>query len=66
MHSDQFTATGPSNTGAGFPRAAFSTTGGPDTGEYGVNVKGGKCGIFGCSDTLPTPLPIQRDATLRL
>ena len=50
MHADQFTATGPSQTGARFSRAAFSTGSGPDTGVHGVNVRGSECGIFGCSD----------------
>lgn len=44
-HDDQFTATGPSFTGAGFPRAGFSTKS-TDT-VYGVNVQGTRCGVYG-------------------
>ncbi|MGA5042017.1 peptidoglycan-binding domain-containing protein [Streptomyces capoamus] len=44
-HDDQFTATGPSFTGAGFPRAGFSTKS-TDT-VHGVNVVGTSCGVYG-------------------
>ncbi|MGW7462568.1 peptidoglycan-binding domain-containing protein [Streptomyces sp. NPDC054797] len=44
-HEDQFTAVGPSFTGAGFPRAGFSTKS-SDT-VYGVNVFGNFCGVYG-------------------
>ncbi|ARF58768.1 peptidoglycan-binding domain-containing protein [Streptomyces gilvosporeus] len=44
-HEDQFTATGPSFTGAGFPRAGFSTHS-TDT-VYGVNAVGTFCGVYG-------------------
>jgi hypothetical protein len=43
-HDDQFTATGPSLAGSGFPRSAFSSKA---TGMvYGVNVQGDKAGIY--------------------
>lgn len=44
-HDDQFTALGPSNTGSGFPRAAFSTS--ASDMVYGVNVAGERCGVYG-------------------
>ncbi|MEV1066112.1 peptidoglycan-binding domain-containing protein [Streptomyces sp. NPDC050263] len=44
-HDDQFTAVGPSLTGAGFPRAGFSTKS-TDT-VYGVNAVGTFCGVYG-------------------
>src|SRR5215211_4413722 len=44
-HDDQFTATGPSFAGSGFPRAAFSTN--ADDMTYGVNVQGSRCGVYG-------------------
>ena len=51
MHKDQFTATGPSFTGSGFPRAAFSNNNqsnkAPQDFIYGVNVQGSRCGVFG-------------------
>ena len=47
MHDDQFTATGPAFTGAGFPRAAFSTGREGTDSTYGVNVQGSECGVYG-------------------
>ena len=47
MHDDQFTATGPAFTGAGFPRAAFSTGRQGTDSTYGVNVQGSECGVYG-------------------
>ncbi|MFD0271359.1 peptidoglycan-binding protein [Streptomyces sp. NPDC127106] len=44
-HDDQYTAVGPSFTGAGFPRAGFSTKS-TDT-VYGANVVGTFCGVYG-------------------
>ena len=52
-HEDQFTATGPAFTGAGFPRAAFSTGRGGTDSTYGVNVQGSECGVYG--ESLSTP-----------
>jgi hypothetical protein len=51
MHKDQFTATGPSNTGAGFPRAAFSTKSLGEAQQFihGLNVEGSDCGIYAIS-----------------
>ena len=46
-HDDQFTATGPAFTGAGFPRAAFSTGRLGTDSTYGVNVQGSECGVYG-------------------
>lgn len=46
-HDDQFTATGPAFTGAGFPRAAFSTNRKGTDSTYGVNVQGSECGVYG-------------------
>jgi hypothetical protein len=46
-HEDQFTATGPAFTGAGFPRAAFSTGALGTDSTYGVNVQGSECGVYG-------------------
>lgn len=46
-HEDQFTATGPAFTGAGFERAAFSTGREGTDSTYGVNVEGSVCGLFG-------------------
>jgi hypothetical protein len=46
-HDDQFTATGPAFTGAGFPRAAFSTGREGTDSTYGVNVQGSQCGVYG-------------------
>jgi hypothetical protein len=46
-HDDQFTATGPAFTGAGFPRAAFSTGREGTDSTYGVNVQGSECGVYG-------------------
>lgn len=45
MHDDQFTATGPSLTGSGFPRSGFSTK--ASDMVYGVNVQGEFCGVYG-------------------
>jgi hypothetical protein len=44
-HDDQFTATGPSFTGSGFPRSAFSSR--ASDMVYGVNVQGERCGVYG-------------------
>ena len=44
-HDDQFTATGPSFTGSGFPRSAFSSS--ASNMVYGVNVQGERCGVYG-------------------
>jgi len=53
-HEDQFTATGPAFTGAGFPRAAFSTGRLGTDSTYGVNVQGSECGVYGeCVNTAP-------------
>ena len=46
-HDDQFTATGPAFTGAGFERAAFSTGREGTDSTYGVNVQGSFCGVYG-------------------
>lgn len=46
-HEDQFTATGPAFTGAGFPNAAFSTNRKGTNCTYGVNVQGSQCGVYG-------------------
>jgi hypothetical protein len=46
-HEDQFTATGPSFTEAGFERAAFSTGREGTDSTYGVNVQGSFCGVYG-------------------
>jgi hypothetical protein len=46
-HDDQFTATGPAFTGAGFPRAAFSTNRVGTDSTYGLNVQGSECGVYG-------------------
>jgi hypothetical protein len=46
-HEDQFTATGPAFTGAGFERAAFSTGREGTDSTYGVNVQGSFCGVYG-------------------
>ncbi|HHK5543764.1 TPA: hypothetical protein ACQUHN_006284 [Bacillus thuringiensis] len=48
-HEDQFTAIGPSLTGSGFPRSAFSTK--AIDMIFGVNVQGNKCGVYGESFT---------------
>jgi len=48
-HDDQFTATGPSFTGSGFSRAAFSTNRFRSDFGHGVNVEGSRCGVFGQS-----------------
>src|SRR5215207_6659827 len=51
-HDDQFTAVGPPLTGSGFPRSGFSTRA---TGMvYGLNVQGGRCGVYGESVTVST------------
>jgi hypothetical protein len=53
-HDDQFTATGPAFTGAGFERAAFSTGRVGTDSTYGVNVQGSICGVYGESvNTFP-------------
>ena len=46
MHDDQFTAVGPSHHTSGFKRTAFSTSN-PSNFEYGVNVQGERCGVYG-------------------
>lgn len=46
MHDDQFTATGPSHFTSGFKKTAFSTHDTSDF-EYGLNVQGERCGVFG-------------------
>jgi hypothetical protein len=46
MHDDQFTAVGPSHHTSGFKKTAFSTSN-PSDFEYGVNVQGGRCGVYG-------------------
>jgi hypothetical protein len=50
-HNDQFTATGPSNVGSGFPRAAFSDNNQSGTAPQdfvgGVNVQGSEFGVYG-------------------
>jgi hypothetical protein len=46
-HDDQFTATGPAFTGAGFSRAAFSTNRVGTDCTYGVNAQGSTCGVYG-------------------
>ena len=50
-HDHQFTATGPSNVGSGFPRAAFSDNNqsgqAPQDFVGGVNVEGGQFGVYG-------------------
>ena len=56
-HDDQFTALGPSNTGSGFPRTAFSTH--ASDMVYGVNVAGERCGVYGES---ALPVPSDREA----
>ncbi len=48
-HEDQFTATGPAFSGAGFPDAAFSTNRVLSNMTYGVNVQGSACGVLGAS-----------------
>lgn len=53
MHDDQFTATGPAFTGAGFARAAFSTGRAGTDSTYGVNVQGSFCGVYGESTSAP-------------
>src|SRR5436190_14852489 len=60
MHKDQFTAIGPSNTGAGFSRAAFSTKGNlapPSRFTHGVNVEGTECGVYGNCEGGPGRTP---------
>src|SRR5947209_2591620 len=44
-HEDQFTAIGPPLSGSGFPLAGFST--GSGNMDYGVNVTGKICGVYG-------------------
>lgn len=46
-HLDQFTATGPAFSGAGYPYAAFSTNREGTDSPYGVNVQGTVCGVYG-------------------
>jgi hypothetical protein len=58
MHRDQFTATGPAFTGAGFPRAAFSTGADSTDSTYGGNVQASECGVYG--ESVNTPPPTDR------
>jgi hypothetical protein len=56
FEKEEFTATGPPQTGSGFPRAAFSVREPPGaTGDFvhGVNVVGVKCGVLGLT-SLPS------------
>src|SRR5260221_278135 len=64
-HQSQFTATGPSETGSGYPRAAFSTNeNAQEVFVHGVNVMGVECGVVGHSHNPPAPQPPKRDATI--
>ncbi|ANT39960.1 hypothetical protein P9Z39_22870 [Bacillus thuringiensis] len=59
-HDDQYTAVGPPLAGSGFPFAAFSTK--TIKMEYGINVQGKQCGVYGEGFTNPsndrfTPVP---------
>ena len=50
MHEDQFSAIGPAQSGSSFPYAGFSNqaTNKPETtNNYGVNVIGTECGVYG-------------------
>lgn len=64
MNKDQFTATGPAFTGAGFPRAAFSTGFFGTDSVYGVNVQGSKCGVYGESVSFPTNRETPESTTM--
>ena len=57
-HDDQFTATGPAFTGAGFSRAAFSTNRAGTDSTYGVNVQASTCGVYG--ESIQTSPPTNR------
>src|SRR5687767_4690962 len=46
MNDTQFAALGPSQPGGGFNRTGFSTPNSVDF-EYGVNVVGNRCGVYG-------------------